>query len=67
MPYPQRNMLYYRFFYRRLTTVALILSFLVMALLLIVLFQLLNTPKPQYFATTTDGRVVPIASPYAGK
>jgi len=69
MPYPEvhNNYLYYRYFYRKLTTVALVLCFLVVGLLALVLFQLLSAPKPLYFATTTDGRVLPIASPYAGK
>ena len=69
MPYPdpKNNYLFYRFFYRRLTTIALVLCFAIVGLLTLVLFQLLNAPKPLYFATTTDGRVIPIASPYAGK
>ena len=67
MPYPQIHMPYYRYFYRRLITVALTLCFIVAGLMVLVFLQLLNAPKPQYFATTTDGRVLPIASPYGEK
>ena len=64
MPYPQqRNYLYYRYYYRKLTTIALIQCVLVAILLGITLFQLINVSAPFYFATTSDGRVVPILSP----
>jgi len=63
MPYPQRTFLYYRYYYRKLTTLAFIQCILVAVLLGVTLFQLLNVPAPLYFATTSDGRVVPILSP----
>lgn len=63
MPYPERSYLYYRHYYRKLVTWALVQCVLVAILLGITLFQLINVPAPRYFATTSDGRVVPILSP----
>jgi hypothetical protein len=63
MSYPDRNYLYYRYYYRKLITIAFIQCILVATLLGITLFLLLHAPSPQYFATTSDGRVVPILSP----
>jgi len=63
MPYPQRSFIFFRNYYRKLTTLAFIQCILVAVLLALTLFQLLHLPAPYYFATTTDGRVIPIPSP----
>jgi intracellular multiplication protein IcmL len=61
MPYPQRSYLYYRHYYRKLVAMAFVQCLLIATLLGITFFQLVNLPQPVYFATTTDGRVVPIS------
>jgi len=51
---------FYRDNYRRVLLALLLLIFLVVALVGIVYYQIANRPAPQYFATSTDGRITPI-------
>jgi intracellular multiplication protein IcmL len=51
---------FYRDNYRRLVGALLILLFIVVVLVGTVFYQLVNRPEPRYFATTVDGRIMPL-------
>lgn len=52
--------LFYRNNFRRLLKFVYVLIFFSAALLGIILYQLFTTPTPQYFVTTSDGRLIEI-------
>ena len=57
----QKNNLY-RDNYRRVMVCLITLIFIGLGLLGILSYQIISTPKPKYYATTTTGRVVPLQS-----
>lgn len=58
--YIQTHLLFYRDSYRRLFTVAFLLSFLVFALLGLIFYQYKTRPTVKYFATTSNGQLIEI-------
>ena len=51
---------FYRDNYRRLVSALLILLVISIVLVGAILYQLVNRPEPRYFATTVDGRIMPL-------
>ncbi|MDR1057203.1 MAG: type IVB secretion system apparatus protein IcmL/DotI [Coxiellaceae bacterium] len=51
---------FYRDNYRRLVGVLLVLLVIIVVLVGTILYQLVNRPEPRYFATTVDGRIMPL-------
>lgn len=51
---------FYRDNYKRVVTAIFVLLFINFALAGIVFYQITNRPVPQYFATSADGRIVPL-------
>lgn len=51
---------FYRDNYRRMVIVLLVMLIINVALVGTVFYQIANRPEPRYFATTTDGRIMPI-------
>lgn len=51
---------FYRDNYRRLVVALLALLLIVSALVGAVIYQVMNRPEPRYFATTVDGRIMPL-------
>ncbi len=51
---------FYRDNYRKVVTALLLSVFIVFILVLAVIYVVLNPPEPKYFATSTDGRIVPL-------
>jgi intracellular multiplication protein IcmL len=51
---------FYRDNYRRLVGALLILLVIVITLVGTILYQVVNRPEPKYFATTVDGRIMPL-------
>jgi intracellular multiplication protein IcmL len=49
---------FYRDSYRRVLTVLLIMVLLNVTLLALLYYMITNRPKPEYFATTSDGKVI---------
>lgn len=49
---------FYRDSYRRVLTVLLIMILLNVALTILLYYMIVNRPKPEYFATTSDGKVI---------
>ena len=53
---------FYRDNYQRILTVMLIVSFACVALIFVVAYQLTHRPTPQYFAISSDGKLVKLQS-----
>ena len=53
---------FYRDNYRRLVGALMVLLVVIVALVGIVFYQVANRPEPKYFATTVDGRIMPLFS-----
>ena len=53
---------FYRDNYRRLVVSLMVLLVVVVALVGAVFYQIANRPEPKYFATTVDGRIMPLFS-----
>lgn len=51
---------FYRDNYRRLVGSLMILLVIVVMLVGVVFYQIINRPEPKYFATTVDGRIMPL-------
>lgn len=51
---------FYRDNYRKVVTVLLVLALALCALLAVVYYLISHPPKPTYFATTSDGRIIPL-------
>lgn len=51
---------FYRNGYRRLATLGVVLSIIMILLIAIILYQYFNRPPIKYFATTSDGRLIEI-------
>lgn len=51
---------FYRDNYRRLVSSMLILLVIIVILVGTILYQITNRPEPRYFATTVDGRIMPL-------
>ncbi|MEI8054397.1 MAG: type IVB secretion system apparatus protein IcmL/DotI [bacterium] len=51
---------FYRDNYRRLVGALMVLLVVIVALVGIVFYQIANRPEPKYFATTADGRIMPL-------
>lgn len=57
---------FYRDSYRRVLTALLIMVVLNVALMALLYYMIVNRPKPEYFATTSDGKVIkmtPLSEP----
>jgi intracellular multiplication protein IcmL len=53
---------FYRDNYRRVVGALMILLVIVVTLVGVVFYQIVNRPEPKYFATTVDGRIMPLFS-----
>jgi intracellular multiplication protein IcmL len=53
---------FYRDNYRRVVGALMILLVIVVTLVGVVFYQIANRPEPKYFATTVDGRIMPLFS-----
>jgi intracellular multiplication protein IcmL len=53
---------FYRDNYRRLVGSLMFLLLIVVVLVGVVFYQIINRPEPKYFATTVDGRIMPLFS-----
>lgn len=51
---------FYRDNYRRIVGALLMLLFIIVMLVGTILYQLISRPEPRYFATTEDGRIMPL-------
>jgi intracellular multiplication protein IcmL len=51
---------FYRDNYRRLVGSLMVLLFIIVVLAGILFYQVINRPEPKYFATTVDGRIMPL-------
>jgi intracellular multiplication protein IcmL len=51
---------FYRDNYRRLVATLMVLLMIVAILVGAVFYQIVNRPEPKYFATTVDGRIMPL-------
>ena len=51
---------FYRDNYRRLVSALLFLLVIIIVLVSTILYQVMNRPEPRYFATTVDGRIMPL-------
>jgi intracellular multiplication protein IcmL len=51
---------FYRDNYRRMVLILLIVLIINLSLVGVVFYQLANRPEPRYFATTADGRIMPL-------
>lgn len=51
---------FYRDNYRRMVLVLLVMLIINVSLVGIVFYQIANRPEPKYFATTADGRIMPL-------
>jgi intracellular multiplication protein IcmL len=53
---------FYRDNYRRVVGALMVLLVIVVTLVGVVFYQIVNRPEPKYFATTVDGRIMPLFS-----
>jgi len=51
---------FYRDNYRRVVGALMVLLLIVSVLVGVVIYQIINRPAPKYFATTVDGRIMPL-------
>ncbi|EKE01389.1 MAG: IcmL protein [uncultured bacterium] len=51
---------FYRDNYRRLVGALMVLLLVIVVLVGVVFYQIANRPEPRYFATTVDGRIMPL-------
>lgn len=58
--YIQEHNLFYRNGFRKLLTVAYVMTFLIFAFILLIFFLYAHRPVVKYFATTSNGQLIEI-------